>query len=274
MKFVNLKKDSLYRHVGLLSAYYPNREMVQESKECVNKRGGDSQVKCWVNDLVDQFLKREIPVICLMFYDGTDNEGHYRVAVGYETVNDVVTNIIMWDPYNREGNPPISNFTIDEFCKLWNYTELKTLNSCYKPYYGAALFPLQINIKNSHQNTYKITVKSPCMPSSFISTTLRDLNLEVTVLGHEEQIDNEKLSPVLQVDKLSLSQQLDPCEEQSAHWTLPPHLENSVSKIRVIAKGSLCDESPTWIYRVNAPTLYSPRYKYCDVVGGYTLLTV
>ncbi|KAL9652105.1 hypothetical protein ABK040_015931 [Willaertia magna] len=309
--FINITMDTIYKHVGLLTIYYPDRNEILTSNNCKVRRGGEGGTTCWVKQLVNEFLKNNIPVICLMFYDDFDTEGHYRLAVGYESeINkngkkeeeeEEIKRIIMWDPYNREGNLPVSNFTVNEFCNLWNYTQPRIENTCYKPYFGAALFPLQIktslnrmksaNITDSN-STLQITVNYPCLsvPTSKkynnnknvkknkkvrdnylpLYTELRNTVAEITMFG-EENVKNGG-SQVLFKETIKISDEMKVCQEENVRWKVPSKYLEQTKIIRIIVKGWVCDRTTTWLYQ--EPDKFSEGYSYCDSVGGYYIMNI
>ena len=287
--------DSLYDHTGLLTMYYPERASESSwlhSSNCKNKLGGfESGVKCWVSELVHEFLKQDIPVICLMFYENPqvsgDYEGHYRLAVGYEsemvtttkfvgqqrngalstTTKEVVKRIIMYDPYDRDGNAPISNFTVEEFCHLWNYTELRFNDTCYKPYFGVALMPLRLWMNSKDRVRYTLHTQYPCFRNfpQLLSTRLHDVSAHVTLFGINQ-------NPILFQTKIPITKQMDLCQEHVMELNLMQWISNStileqVSHIRVSVSGMICDHTLKWLYEENT-NKFSEAYSYCDRVGG------
>ena len=62
-----------------------------------------------------------------MWYDSSHDEGHFRVAVGYNQ-----TDIFMQDPYNKPiwggtYGGPFTAFNISEFMDLWSYSDYSAL---------------------------------------------------------------------------------------------------------------------------------------------------
>ncbi|KAG2389579.1 hypothetical protein C9374_014139 [Naegleria lovaniensis] len=306
----HLDTDSLYDHSGLLTVYYPERSSESSwlhSKNCKKKLGGgalDQGVNCWVSELVTQFLKQDIPVICLMFYENPqesgDYEGHYRLAVGYEsemvttskqmtkpsvnenskeytTTNEIITRIIMYDPYDRDGNAPISNFTVEEFCNLWNYTELRFNDTCYRPYFGAALLPLQLVMDSLDRVKYTLRIRYPCFKFSQVglqTTPLDHVYAQMTLFGKEFR--NES-SPILFQTKIPITMKMNHCQEHDIDINLTQYIPNTqlleqVTHIRVNVSGTVCDKTLKWLYEENT-NKFSEAYSYCDQVGGSILIS-
>ena len=277
---LNKSLDSIYYFGGLMSMYYPERDSYLKSEKCSEKKGGEGNVKCWAKEMIESFLKFDIPVICLMFYDLNDSEGHYRLAVGYETKldesgNEIPTHIIMWDPYNREGNPPISNFTISEFCNLWNYTELRFENTCYRPYFGAVMYPLDIKAMVSREGHLMVEYGHPkhLVSSDFVSKHVEKtlvIDNVVAKIRIYQTIPNQEdiLKEVESVDLQMNPSRLNFGQNLSFSWKLPANLllEKNI-RIKIGIYGLVCDKTLTWLYEPNTDK-FSQSYKYCDQVGG------
>ncbi|KAL9649075.1 hypothetical protein ABK040_008452 [Willaertia magna] len=258
---------NLFQHVGLLTAHFPERNSMSP---CSKRDNGDSY--CWTDILVNQFLKNNIPVICLMNFR-IDSGGHFRVAVGYESdENDKVTRIIMLDPYDRNGNPTTANYTVDEFCQYWQHYEPYDDTNCFKPYFGVAVYPLSIDVveKVTTSLSFTIRVNNPCVfppsKSNNLLTNLLNVMVEIHVLGEENVKTGE--SPILKIVSLPLSNSLPSCKTEMVNWGLPMDLIDDAKYIKVIAKGLVCDKVGAAQYNGNN---FSPAYSYCDYVGGVVL---
>ncbi|EFC42236.1 predicted protein [Naegleria gruberi] len=261
---------NIFEHSGLVTLYYPDRNTLLPCEQARQ----DTTTKCWVDSLVNQFLKNDIPVMCLMkFKDSPTSSGHYRVAVGYETSNNQVSHIIMLDPWDRDGNPTTVRYSVSDFCNMWKHAEPNDDKTCFKPFFAVAAFPLDVSMTPVKENDFNIKVKYPCVapPSSTkrdtnlpLTTTIQNLHLEIALLSAP---NSQGKATILHNEQIPLIDSFVPCETQSLFWRLP-NIGKTVDSIRVISKGMVCDTVLPTEYDSG---IWSPAYKYCDFVGGISI---
>lgn len=98
-------------------------------------------------DKLKKLIAENIPVIVLMKYSPEGGGGHYRVAIGYD---DIQQQIYFIDPWGRDLNhltdwTGITSWSYSDFQKGWNYSEY----GATEPFFGVAIIPwtISLNIK-------------------------------------------------------------------------------------------------------------------------------
>ncbi|KAG2393665.1 hypothetical protein C9374_007196 [Naegleria lovaniensis] len=277
-KFANKSQASvpvnIFEHSGLATVYYPDRKWLIPCEVARN----DTTTKCWVDHLVNEFLKNDIPVICLMNFK-VDSGGHYRVAVGYEFEKDissnkeVLTGIIMLDPWDRNNNPTMVTYGVDLFCKMWKHAEPNDDKTCFKPYFGIAAFPLSISVSENSKTNFNIKVTYPCVfppsnkdrkqaensPDLPLTTTIQHLTIEISALSKP---NSNGQASIMFTENIPLTNTFTACDSHMLSYNLP---NIGADSIRIIARGMVCDTVLPTEYNTN---VWSPSYKYCDYVGG------
>lgn len=264
---------NIYEHSGLVTVYYPERNTLLP---CEQARKDDT--KCWVEHLVNEFLKKDIPVICLMNFEGNSG-GHYRVAIGYRTEQvgdkEKITHIIMLDPWDRNNNPTTAVYSVDVFCALWKHAEPNDDKTCFKPFFGVAVFPLSVSTSQNNKDSYNIKVQYPCVsppetkenPNLPLTTTIQHLFIEISLLSKP---NNKGEAKILFTENIPLARTFQACNTHMMTWDFPKDVQEAHS-VRVIAKGMVCDEVLPTEYNTG---VWSPAYKYCDYVGGASIYQI
>ncbi|MBN2168777.1 MAG: C39 family peptidase [Actinobacteria bacterium] len=103
-------------------------------------------------------ISQDIPVMTLMWYDGTHSSGHFRVAKGY---NDTLGTIIFHDPWysGTLSGPDVSlnqNFFVDN---LWNYSDRWGMIAC--PFKITLDKPVSVNTGQVFSVTAKVYYVGP-----------------------------------------------------------------------------------------------------------------
>jgi hypothetical protein len=232
----------------------------------------------WLDDL-KECLASNIPVIVLMLYDNLPSDGgHYRVAVGYDDVNQTIT---LHDPWGRNNQPHNITYTYDEFTYLWNYTQNPVKFGDPKgPFFGLILSPFEINTQISQPTMSKengtesvmifATATYPIMPP--FDQDPNNLAYVASNVIMSLQITNTTNSAI--VDTYSQSTNLgslQPGASTKAAWevTCVPSCSGfeAVVEVRGIVSGSV----PFAV--LQKKELYPP-YQYVDVIGAQSVISL
>jgi len=259
---------------------------------------------CW-SDALQDVLAGGHPVILLMHYsDPSQQDGHFRVAFGYDEVADVFLLLDPWDrnnsddslpmryrkthPINRSHwpqgkhirprshsafddiQPRVVGYSAEELCALWDYSELNG-NATNAPFYGAFVAPWQVALTYSENVERSMTITANvtylCPEPFFPSADNSSTALNSTILltlPSHMKLMDNKATLLVEMGDVS------PQESQSVSWVVS--VQDSLTKsderstISVHAYGLIQANVPDmWL---DDHTLYAAGYQYQDVIGG------
>lgn len=213
----------------------------------------------WISILQDT-VRRGLPVIVLQQYWFDDPGGHYRVVYGFNS-----THVFMKDPWDRENQPRDLRLTYESFNTLWRYVESPEKGPRY---FGASAVPWPIHTLPSTSPT---TGKSQILAFYYKYIT---------------PIASENVTDALTAEKLFLELQFD-----SNVWSSP---QNSVTlpgpfnthdlavnefQITCITEPNACLHSPPLLRvsglvsgsvprTVRDESTFFPSYEYMDFIGS------
>eukprot|EP00698_Gefionella_okellyi_P014571 TRINITY_DN4039_c0_g1_i2.p1 TRINITY_DN4039_c0_g1~~TRINITY_DN4039_c0_g1_i2.p1 ORF type:complete len:304 (+),score=29.21 TRINITY_DN4039_c0_g1_i2:57-968(+) len=142
---------------------------------------------CWLDSLKN-VIAAGFPVIVLQWYsDLASDGGHFRVVTGYDdTAGVIITN----DPWDRDGQAPVMKYSDQEFCKLWNYTEVDDQGRTYAPYFAQLMmpWPMTVQVFKNPEDPAAVIVHVeavyPCVePFCATAPNATDVVLTVTING-------------------------------------------------------------------------------------------
>eukprot|EP01084_Bolivina_argentea_P245898 411610_1 len=241
--------------------------------------------ECWIDKLKNILYEYHYPIGVLQYFDAqsADDGTHYRLVIGF---ND--THIIMYDPWDSNGQPRTIYISNNEFCnKLWNYAETNG-NVTYLPYFGAFIAPWNVsisynalNINKSYDHTdsyYLVTVyvTYPC-PDPFCDYNSNyNLNNYIALNTSIQLI----LPPMLLLDHdhynnktVTFIGDMKPNQTMSFNYyvknnnTCDSRYDGNVYHISAVVKGFINGGVPD-AYKGGVKQEYIQGYNYSDVIGG------
>jgi len=262
---------------------------------------------CWSDEL-KAILASGYPVILLMHYsDPSQQDGHFRVAFGYDEEDEMFLLLDPWDRNNNDDSlplryskphpvtksvwpsgkhirpyvlsklpiqsdiqPRVVSYSTEQLCALWNYSELNG-NMTNLPYYGAFVAPWQVTLTYVENVDRSMTISANVTylcPEPFCPTT------DNTSTATNSSI-MLSLPPNMKLinDKASLLIELGdvmPQDSLSVSWVVS--VQDSLSKSE---EQSSISVHAYGLIRSSVPdmwldthTLYAAGYQYQDIIGG------
>jgi len=239
----------------------------------------------WLDSL-KVLIANDVPVIILMHFapNGT-NDGHFRVVVGYDDINN---QIIMNDPWNRDNNPPIAVWSYADFQNAWYYFEPASPRT--RPYFGAVLMPWIIDsqvTKGSTANTYNIdsTILYPC-PQPFNCSQYPSQNvlisLQYDIQSLTIQSSSSSLSPNSPSSMSFFFPSLNAGFAVEILWTIQCLIEScSGMELSIKATGIVMNTTPSTFCcnstsenLKNISSINYQQYSYTDIIGGQSFFQI
>ncbi|KAH3764914.1 C39 family peptidase [Pelomyxa schiedti] len=128
--------------------------------------GSTAASDCWLDQLTAT-LDQGFPVAALMGGESPTDGGHFRVIVGYEG-----DTWYLHDPWTRGGIPHIMEYSSEQLCWLWNYTEHIGSIASYGPYPGIVVSPWGVDIEffeHDNYTTFRASIEYISPPDGGIS---------------------------------------------------------------------------------------------------------
>jgi len=261
--------------------------------------------ECWTDELKD-VLAGGHPVILLMHYsDPSQQDGHFRVAFGYEETAGTFMLLDPWDRNNSDDSLPLGyrtphpitkpsgqrikprahplstsafddvqprvvTYSTEELCALWDYSELNG-NATNLPFYGAFVAPWQVvltyteNCDRSMTITANVTYLCPTPFCPTSDNTSTALNSTILLTLPSHMKLVDQKASLL----IELGE-VAPEDSLSVSWVVsvedPLEKSDERSSISVHAYGLISSSVPDmWL---DTHTLYAAGYQYQDVIGG------
>ncbi|MCE8425555.1 MAG: C39 family peptidase [Candidatus Methanoperedens sp.] len=214
----------------------------------------------WWNAL-KALVASNIPVLLLMKYAPDDDNGHYRVIVGYDETKEVVYFIDPWDrDLGHVKNPDGTvTWTMADFKKAWNYSKYGAPH----PYWGAVMMPWSIDLKTdgptSAGSEFNVSanITYPC-PQPFDCTAFPASNTSAVIILSGMDLAEGAASQINIGD-------LKAGESNVVTWKVHiDHSDVSDPSIMVKAEGLVSGTVPDVIW----PGIFYPAYEYTDKIGG------